>query len=115
MEESVIVRSFYFGSAKTGAEALPELHFPGIDSTTAEWLVKDRKVKAVGLDTPSLDFGQSTNFKTHQVLMGSNVPGFENLANLDQLPATGIYVVALPMKIGKGSGGPLRIIAAKMH
>lgn len=106
-------REAYFGSAKTGVEALPELHFPGIDPAAAEWLVKERKVKAVGLDTPSLDYGQSKDFKAHQVLMGSNVPGFENLANLDQLPARGVYVVALPMKIGKGSGGPLRIIAAK--
>lgn len=106
-------REKYFGSAKTGPEALSELHFPGIDPATAEWLVKERKVKAVGLDTPSLDFGQSGDFKTHRVLMEANVPGFENLANLDQLPPKGIYVVALPMKIGKGSGGPLRIIAAK--
>ncbi|MCX6315955.1 MAG: cyclase family protein [Bacteroidetes bacterium] len=106
-------REKYFGSAKTGPEALPELHFPGIDPAAADWLVKERKVKAVGLDTPSLDYGQSTDFKTHQVLMGANVPGFENLANLNLLPAKGLYVVALPMKIGKGSGGPLRIIAAK--
>ena len=75
--------------------------------------MKERKVKAVGLDTPSLDYGQSTDFRTHQVLMGNNVPGFENLAALDKLPAKNIYVVALPMKIGGGSGGPLRIIAAK--
>lgn len=107
-------REKYFGTAKTGAGALPGLHFPGIDPTAAEWLVKERKVKAVGLDTPSLDYGQSTDFKAHQVLMGNNVPGFENLANLDQLQAKNIYVVALPMKIGNGSGGPLRIIAAKM-
>lgn len=104
-------REKYFGSPKTGAEALSELHFPGIDPAAAEWMVKERNVKAVGLDTPSLDYGQSSDFKTHQVLMGANVPGFENLANLDKLPATGIYVVALPMKIGNGSGGPLRIIA----
>lgn len=107
-------REKYFGSAKTGPEALPELHFPGIDPAAAEWLVRERKVKAVGLDTPSLDYGQSKDFKTHQVLMGNNVPGFENLAALDQLPADQIYVVALPMKIGGGSGGPLRIIAAIM-
>lgn len=106
-------REKYFGSPKTGPEALPELHFPGIDPAAAEWLVKERKVKAVGLDTPSLDYGQSKDFKTHQVLMGANVPGFENLANLDKLPLKGVYVVALPMKIGKGSGGPLRVIAAK--
>lgn len=106
-------REKYFGSAKTGPEALSELHFPGIDPAAAAWLVKERKVKAVGLDTPSLDFGQSKEFKAHQILMGNNVPGFENLANLHLLPPKGIYVVALPMKIGKGSGGPLRIIAAK--
>ena len=106
-------RKEYFGSEKTGAEALAELHFPGIDPSAAEWLVKERNIKAVGLDTPSLDYGQSKDFKTHQVFMGNNVPGFENLANLDQLPAKNIYVVALPMKIGDGSGGPLRIIAAK--
>jgi kynurenine formamidase len=74
-------------------------------------LIKEREVKALGLDTPSLDYGQSTDFKTHQILMGSNKPGFENLANLDKLPATKIFVVALPMKIGSGSGAPLRIIA----
>jgi kynurenine formamidase len=68
-------------------------------------------VKAVGLDTPSIDYGQSKDFKSHQVLLGENVPVFENVARLDELPATSIYVIALPMKIEGGSGGPLRIIA----
>ncbi len=104
-------REKYFGSPKTGPEAIPELHFPGIDPVTTEWLVTKRKIKALGLDTPSIDYGQSKDFKTHQVLMGANKPAFENVANLDQLPSKGIYVVALPMKIGKGSGGPLRIVA----
>lgn len=108
-------RGKYFGSPKIGLEAIPELHFPGIDPVAAQWLVDKRKVKAVGLDTPSIDFGQSKDFKAHQVLMGANRPAFENVANLDQLPAKGIYVVALPMKIGKGSGGPLRIIAGVME
>lgn len=104
-------REGYFGTAKTGVEAIPELHFPGIQPETAEWLAKARKVKAVGLDTPSLDYGQSKDFAAHQRLMENQIPGFENMANLDQLPATGIYVVALPMKIKGGSGGPLRVIA----
>ncbi|WP_225587108.1 cyclase family protein [Algoriphagus sp. Y33] len=108
-------REAYFGTAKTGAEAIPELHFPGIQPETAAWLAKNRKVKAVGLDTPSLDYGQSKDFATHQALMGNQIPGFENVANLDLLPAKGIYVVALPMKIKDGSGGPLRIIAAVME
>ncbi len=105
-------RKSYFGTDLKGVEAIPHLHFPGISPECAEWLVMQRKVKAVGLDTPSLDFGQSTDFKTHQILMGNNCPGFENVANLDRLPAKGFSVVALPMKIAKGSGGPLRIIAS---
>ncbi|MEB2777917.1 cyclase family protein [Algoriphagus sp. D3-2-R+10] len=104
-------REAYFGTAKIGADAIPELHFPGIQPETATWLVKNRNVKAVGLDTPSLDYGQSKDFAAHQVLMENQIPGFENVANLDLLPAKGVYVIALPMKIKGGSGGPLRIIA----
>lgn len=106
-------REGYFGTAKRGMEAIPELHFPGIHPEAAKFLAEQRKVKAVGLDTPSLDYGQSQDFATHQVLMGHNIPGFENMANLDQLPATGIYIVALPIKIKGGSGGPLRVVAGK--
>ncbi len=108
-------REKYFGTSKTGEEAIPELHFPGIDPECTRWLVEKKNIKALGLDTPSMDYGQSKDFKTHQVLLGANKPGFENLANLDQLPSKGIYVVALPMKIGKGSGGPLRIIASVLE
>ncbi len=104
-------RLTYFGTDKQGTEAIPELHFPGIDPAAVTWLIKNRNIKAMGLDTPSLDRGQSKNFEAHQVLLGENKPGFENLTNLDLLPAKDIYVVALPMKIAKGSGGPLRIIA----
>lgn len=105
-------RATYFGTTKRGLEAIPELHFPGIAPEAADWLIKNRKIKAMGLDTPSLDCGQSKDFQTHRVLLGENKPGFENLANLDQLPLTGAYIIALPMKIGGGSGGPLRIVAA---
>jgi kynurenine formamidase len=102
----------YLGTDKTGPDAVAELHFPGIDSAAARWLAIERRVHAVGLDTPSLDHGQSKTFDTHQVLFAANIVGFENVANLDQLPATGAWVVALPMKIRGGSGGPLRIVAA---
>lgn len=104
-------RKNYFGTDVKGADAIPLLHFPGIDPATAEWLASQRKIKALGLDTPSIDYGQSKDFRTHQVLLGKNIPAFENVANLDQLPTKGAYIVALPMKIEHGSGGPLRIIA----
>jgi kynurenine formamidase len=107
-------REKYFGTALRGLEAIPLLHFPGLDPKAAKWLIDKRKVKAVGLDTPSLDFGQSKDFQTHRILMGEDCPGFENVANLDKLPSKGIYIMALPMKIGAGSGAPLRIVANVM-
>lgn len=101
----------YLGTAQKGDSAVQKLHFPSIHPDLAAWLVKNRKLKAVGVDCPSVDFGQSKDFKTHQVLYAQNIPGFENLTNLDKLPAKGSYVIALPMKIKGGSGAPLRIIA----
>ena len=101
----------YFGTDKKGEEALPFLHFPGIDPRLAEWLVKNRKIKALGLDTPSIDYGQSSDFMTHRILLAENIPAFENVANLNLLPVQGIYIVALPMLLKDGSGAPLRIIA----
>ena len=77
----------------------------------ARWLVDNRQVKAVGIDTASIDYGQSSTYETHRILYERNIPGFENLTNLDRLPARGAAIVALPMKIKGGSGGPLRAIA----
>ena len=104
-------RERYLGTAERGAAAVARLHFPGLAPGAARWLVSSRSIKAVGLDTPSIDYGQSKLFESHRVLFERNVPAFENLANLDRLPATGFSVVALPMKIKGGSGGPLRAAA----
>jgi kynurenine formamidase len=101
----------YLGTNKTGQAGVAELHFPGIDSSAARWLATERRVKAVGIDSPSIDYGQSKTFDTHQILGGENIPAFENVAALDRLPPTGAFVVALPVKIKGGSGGPLRIVA----
>ena len=100
----------YLGTAKRGDDAQKDLHFPGLAPSAAKWIVKERKVAAVGIDTPSIDYGQSSLFESHVTLMTENIPAFENVANLDRLPETGFFVVALPMKIKGGSGGPLRII-----
>lgn len=105
-------RKEYFGTDKKGMEAIPELHFPGISPEVSTWLVENRLPKSVGIDTASIDYGQSKDFQTHRILLGNNISGFENLKNLDALPATGAYIIALPMKIASGSGGPLRIVAA---
>ncbi len=104
-------RANYLGTELTGPEAVPELHFPGLDPGAAKWLVEQRQIAAIGLDTPSIDHGQSTLFESHVTLFKAEIPAFENVANLDRLPAKDFLVVALPMKIAGGSGGPLRIIA----
>ena len=101
----------YLGTDERGAAAVAKLHFPGIHPDLASWFVKNRKIKAVGLDVASVDYGQSKDFKTHQILYEQNISGFENVANLDKLPVKGAYIVALPMKIKGGSGAPLRIVA----
>jgi kynurenine formamidase len=102
----------YLGTDQKGPGAVRELHFPGLHPDAAKWLVENRKFKAIGIDTASIDHGQSSTFGSHVALMTNNIPAFENVANLDMLPATGFYVIALPMKIKGGSGAPLRIIAS---
>ena len=101
----------YLGTAKRGAAGAAALSFPGLGTDAALWLMQERKINAVGIDTASIDYGKTTDFSTPVALMSNNIPAFENVANLDRLPATGVYVVALPAKIRGGSGAPLRIIA----
>lgn len=101
----------YMGTDRRGPDAVKELHFPGLNPEAARWLVQNRKISAIGLDTPSIDYGQSELFESHRALFEKNIPAFENVANLDKLPTKGVIVFALPMKIKGGSGGPVRIIA----
>jgi len=101
----------YLGTDQKGEVAVKDLHFPGLHPDAAKWLIENRKFKAVGIDTASIDNGQSTTFDTHVALMTNNLPAFENVANVDQLPVKGFQIVALPMKIKGGSGAPLRIAA----
>ncbi len=101
----------YLGTSQRGELAVKELHFPGLSPDAAQWLVENRSISAIGIDTPSIDYGQSEYFKSHVILLSENIPAFENLTNLDLLPSNGFDIVALPMKIEGGSGAPLRIIA----
>jgi len=100
----------YLGTAERGAGAVPKLHFPGLHPDAAKWLVA-KDVRAVGIDTASIDYGQSTLFESHRILYEANLPAFENLASLDRLPPRGAFIVALPMKIAGGTGAPLRAVA----
>lgn len=104
-------RVAYLGTAATGPEAVRQLRFPGLSPAAARWLVEHRRIRAIGIDTASIDHGPSTHFGSHVALCAADVPVFENVADLGTLPATGAFVAALPMKIAGGSGGPLRIVA----
>jgi kynurenine formamidase len=100
----------YMGTAERGEAAVAKLHFPGLGKDGGELLVA-RGIGAVGIDTPSIDHGQSPNFETHVTLMTNDIPAFENVADMSELPPKGATIVALPMKIEGGSGGPRRIVA----
>jgi kynurenine formamidase len=102
-------RKRYFGTDESGN--VSDLHFPGFSREAAEFLVKQRSVKAVGIDTPSIDHGPSRDFLAHQVFGAANVPIFENVASLERISVRGATVFAVPMKIKGGSGAPLRIFA----
>ena len=104
-------RARYLGTDERGAVAVAKLHFPGLAPAAARWLVANRKLAAVGLDTASIDPGTSKLFESHQILFAAEIPAFENLAALDRLPPTGATLIALPMKIAGGSGAPLRAVA----
>ncbi len=101
-------RKKYLGDDKPGDAS--NLHFPGYSKAAAELLV-NRKVKGVGIDTASVDPGNSKDFIAHQVFYSANIYGLENVANMDRLPEKGAWIIALPMKIEEGTGGPARIIA----
>ena len=102
-------RKRYLGDDTPGD--VSHLHFPSYGRDAAQYLVQTRQVGVLGVDTASIDHGPSKDFVVHQIAAAANVPALENVANLQELPPTGAWIVALPMKIAGGSGGPVRIVA----
>ncbi len=88
-----------------------KLQFPSYGAEAAQLLVEDRQVALLGVDTASIDYGRSKDLPVHRIVAARNVSGLENLTALDQLPATEFVIIALPMKIEGGSGGPARVVA----
>jgi kynurenine formamidase len=87
------------------------MHFPGLSIEAARYLLDHAHPVSIGIDTPSVDYGQSDDFKVHQLTMAAGLYHLEDLANLDLLPATGACIIALPMKLRGGSGSPTRVLA----
>jgi kynurenine formamidase len=112
----------YFGYPDGIMEKDPKdtdhMHFPGFHSDAAKWLVENRDIVGVGVDTPSTDYGQCTadaecDYDVHQILAKENIWGLENLANLDMLPEKGYVLYNMVYKLKEGSGGPSRVFAVK--
>jgi kynurenine formamidase len=104
-------REKYLGTKETGRAGVANLHFPGLDPAAADWLITRRRIRLVGIDTASIDHGQTEKYPTHVRLFRDGVPALENVAAMDKLPAEKFSIIALPMKIGGGSGAPCRIVA----
>lgn len=102
-------RKAYLGDDTPGDAS--RLHFPSFGVEAARLLVEERRVGALGADVASIDYGQSKDFMVHRIAAAHGVPGFENLTGLGALPPTGSLLLALPIKIEGGSGGPLRAVA----
>jgi kynurenine formamidase len=86
------------------------MHFPGFSVEAAKLLIQ-RKVSGLGCDTMSIDYGASADFAVHHLALGSGLYHLENLADLSALPETGGFLVAAPIKLEGGSGGPVRVFA----
>lgn len=99
-------------AAYLNADESGTLHSPGFGSELADFLKEERPgVRAIGLDTASLDIGASADFPAHVSWLPSGRYGIENLANLDRLPPTGAVVIVGAPALAGGSGGPSRILA----
>lgn len=104
-------RKDVLGTEKTGREAVAELHFPGFSPEAVAFLLKERSITGIAVDTPSIDPGNSKDFKAHRELCSAQKPGLENIANLDRLPESGAVLYVLPMFIQNGTGAPARVFA----
>ncbi|MDQ3766977.1 MAG: cyclase family protein [Actinomycetota bacterium] len=88
-----------------------KFHFPGFGVGAVKWLLANRDITCIGVDTLSLDHGRSTTFAVHLSILGANKYGLENIANLNRIPPAGAraFVGLIPWE--EGSGGPCRLIA----
>jgi kynurenine formamidase len=116
-QDSIVLLSTGYGNywpnmkKYSGSTNPHDLHFPGLSPDAAAWLINERKIKAVGIDTFSIDYGQTKTFMAHQILTKNNIPILENVASMERLPVNNFMIFALPMKIKDGTGAPVRIIA----
>ncbi len=94
-----------------GADELGTLHFPGYGAEVARFLAEERSVRALGIDTLSVDVGRSGTMPVHRTALSHGVLLLENVANIHTLPARGFVVCIGALAVEEGSGAPARILA----
>lgn len=104
-------RKEVLGTEKTGKAAVAELRFPGFSPEAVSFLVAQRTITGIAIDTPSIDAGSSKDFRVHQVLCGAQKLALENIANLEKIPESGAMLYVIPMYIKDGTGAPARVFA----
>jgi kynurenine formamidase len=87
------------------------MRFPAVSAEAARLLVEGRGVVGIGVDTLSADNGEASNSPCHRVVHGAGGYILENLANLEQLPEYGAFVLIMPLPIVGGTGAPARVLA----
>lgn len=92
-------------------DAMGVMHFPGFSADAAKWLLKERNIRAVGIDTLSIDHGPSRDFIVHHLINGAGRYALENVAQVEKLPPRNFFLIVAPIKIATGTGGPTRIFA----
>lgn len=98
-------------AAFLNSDALGELHFPGIASEAAQFLLQERQIAGVGIDTHGVDAGQDSTFATNRLVLEKPRIVLENLTNLDQLPPVGTTLVVGILRLQAGSGSPAAVMA----
>jgi kynurenine formamidase len=104
-------RKQVLGTDKEGAAAIPELSFPGFSPESVTYLLEECTITGIAIDTPSIDYGKSGDFRVHQILFAADKLALENIACLDKLPVTGAILYVIPMFIKDGTGAPARVFA----
>ena len=92
-------------------DAKGNLHFPGFAGATTKWLVSDRQIAGVGIDTHGVDPGSDTSYATNTEMANTHKIAIECMTNLDKLPAKGATLVLAPLQLQNGSGSPMDILA----
>ena len=107
----VAMNSGWAAKAADADAFVNDMQFPGFSGAATQWLLDERRIGGIGVDTLSLDNGPSASFASHLAVLRADRVGIENLANLDELPARGATVVMGLIPWKEGSGGPARVLA----